>query len=107
MAGRCNLDLGIEQPRGVGLRDRTKEHMTEKLKVDDYFRMNLRNGSVGQVNQLGRDPLEGYFYGTFYYGRDTKGERMTASTDLIKFSAVTKITEEQFLAIADRDGWGD
>ena len=81
--------------------------MTEKLKVDDYFRMNLRNGSVGQVNQLGRDPLEGYFYGTFYYGRDTKGERMTASTDLIKFSAVTKITEEQFLAIADRDGWGD
>lgn len=80
------------------------------FKVGDYIQYNHVNGSVGTVVGVRDDgPFKAkpHYYVQYVYGRDKRGEIMKESGGLLSPEQLRSITEAEYLAIRDREGFGD
>lgn len=81
------------------------EEEEDSLKVGQKFKINHPHGSYGEITSLRTDgPFKdrNYFYGTYYYGRDVRGEQVTASTGLLQRERIVLVSDEEFFKHIDR-----
>jgi hypothetical protein len=72
------------------------------MKTGDPVKFNHVNGSRGRIEA---ERSYGGFYVRWYYGRDVKGEHMTALSSVHEEDLVL-ITEEELTSYSEREGWG-
>ena len=81
-----------------------------KFKINDKVKFAHQQGSTGVVVSIREDgPFAGdpYYYVRWHYGLDVKGEPMTALSGIGNARELMPISEEEFLKMANRVGWGD
>lgn len=77
---------------------------TPALAVGTKVQFNAFNGSIGEIIGV-RD--NNTFTVRWVYGRDVKGEVMGATSDRVSGNNLNIVTEEEFVAMRDRKGWGE
>lgn len=73
------------------------------MKVGDAVRFGEPNGSYGLIES---ENHYGGYYVRWYYGKDVKGEDMTALSS-VRPNQLVKISMEEFNRVRNRRGWGD